>query len=262
MIQARHPFRRRGDLLYIIVGVICLAPLGCSRLPGRPGPGPEVPRPEQVLDFSTLYRQNCAACHGVTGKDGAALPLANPVYLAIAGEDNIRQIIANGVPGKLMPAFQKSAGGYLTDKQIDVLAHGILDTWGKPNVLAGDHPPPYAASQPGDAARGQQDYTAHCAQCHGANGEGSQNARYKQGSIVDPAYLELISDQGLRSIIVAGLPDRHMPDWRGDATEQPAQPLTDRQITDIVAWLGSHRAANPGQPYPSGEPHTSSGAAK
>ncbi len=37
-----------------------------------------------------------------------------------------------------------------------------------------------------------------------------------------------------------------MPDWRSDA----AQPLTDQQITDIVAWLASKRTRDPGQPYP------------
>jgi hypothetical protein len=66
------------------------------------------------------------------------------------------------------------------------------------------------------------------------------------GSIVDGSYLALISDQGLRSITIAGRPDEGMPDWRSDG----AQPLTDQQITDIVAWLASKRTANPGQPYP------------
>jgi hypothetical protein len=68
----------------------------------------------------------------------------------------------------------------------------------------------------------------------------------KAGSIVDGSYLALISDQALRSIVIAGRPDEGMPDWRTDA----AQPLTDQQITDIVAWLSSKRIANPGQPYP------------
>jgi cytochrome c oxidase cbb3-type subunit 3/ubiquinol-cytochrome c reductase cytochrome c subunit len=65
------------------------------------------------------------------------------------------------------------------------------------------------------------------------------------GSIVDPTYLALVSDQYLRSIIIAGRPDQGMPDWRGDSS----QPLTDQQVTDIVAWLGSKRIASPGQPY-------------
>src|SRR5438445_13041099 len=85
----------------LLAGMLGLT--GCSRIPGRAGPGPEVPRPESVLDFSTLYKANCAGCHGENGKDGAAISLANPVYLAVAGEDNLRQIVGNGVPGKLMP---------------------------------------------------------------------------------------------------------------------------------------------------------------
>ena len=229
-----------------VAGVLCLAAAGCSHIPGRPSPGPEVVRPEQVLDFPTLYKQNCAACHGESGRNGAAIPLANPVYLSIAGEDQIHQIIANGVAGKLMPPFAKSAGGMLTDQQVTALADGILRTWGKPRLLAGQNPPPYAATLPGDATRGQQAFVASCARCHGATGEGMQTGASKQGSIVDPSYLELISDQSLRTIILAGLPDRNMPDWRSDS----AQPLTDQQVTDIVAWLTSHRASNPGQPYP------------
>lgn len=249
MTKAPHLSRWQSAL---VLSAICFAAFGCNRIPGRPGPGPEVVRPEQVLDFPTLYKQNCSSCHGVTGKDGAALPLDNPVYLAISGEDNIRKIITSGVSGKLMPGFAKSAGGYLTDQQVSILAHGMIETWGKPGVLDGQDPPNYAATQSGDIPRGQQAFATSCAHCHGANGEGSQNGKFKQGSIVDPSYLALISDQGLRSIILAGLPDRHMPDWRGMATpEHPAQPLTDQQITDIVAWLAAHRSANPGQPYPS-----------
>ena len=249
----RTPLQSRQSCA-LALAVICLAALGCSRIPGRPGPDPEVVRPEQVLDFATLYKQNCAACHGESGKDGAALPLNNPVYLAIAGESNMQQVIANGVPGSLMPPFAQSAGGMLTGKQVVALAHGMVERWGQPNALAGLNPPPYAAAQPGDVARGQQAFTASCARCHGAAGEGVQAAAHKQGStpgsisgsIIDPSYLALISDQALRSIILAGLPSRHMPDWRADS----AQPLTDQQVTDIVAWLASHRAPNPGQPYP------------
>ena len=51
-----------------------LALVGCSRIPGRPGPGPEVSRPEEVLDFPTLYKANCAACHGQKGEGLASFP--------------------------------------------------------------------------------------------------------------------------------------------------------------------------------------------
>ena len=42
-----------------------LAPLS-----GKPAPGPEVPRPDSVLDPGVLYSQNCAGCHGAEGKQG------------------------------------------------------------------------------------------------------------------------------------------------------------------------------------------------
>jgi cytochrome c oxidase cbb3-type subunit 3/ubiquinol-cytochrome c reductase cytochrome c subunit len=223
---------------------------GCGHVPGRPGPGPQVVRPEQVLDFPTLYQSNCAGCHGANGSGGPAISLANPVYLAVAGEDAMRDVIAKGVRGKLMPPFARSAGGMLTDKQVDVLVHGMLREWAAPVMLSAQNLPPYKSLLTGDAGRGQQQFGVFCASCHGANGEGHQpggkDTLQKTGSIVDPAYLDLISDQGLRSVTIAGRRDQGMPDWRGDARV----PMTDQQITDIVAWIASKRTANPGQPYP------------
>src|SRR5713226_2525172 len=124
--------------------------VGCNRIPGRPGPGPEVVRPAEVLDFSTLYRANCTACHGENGRNGAAISLASTVYLAVAGEEGLRQITAKGVPGTLMPPFAKSFGGMLTDQQVSVLAHAMTVQWGKANLLAEQSAPPYAATLPGD----------------------------------------------------------------------------------------------------------------
>jgi cytochrome c oxidase cbb3-type subunit 3/ubiquinol-cytochrome c reductase cytochrome c subunit len=236
----------------LALAVVSIAFTGCDRIPGRPGSGPEVVRPEEVLDFPALYKQNCAACHGENGRNGAAISLSNPVYIAAAGENNLRDVIAKGVPGKLMPAFAKSAGGMLTDGQVAALAQGIVKQWGNSSVLGGENPPPYLAALRGNAEHGIQAYQVFCARCHGASGEGgpadgnadSKNGRL--GSIVDPSYLALISDQNLRSITIAGRPDEGKPDWRNDA----AQPMTDQQVTDIVAWLASKRVANPGQPYP------------
>jgi mono/diheme cytochrome c family protein len=236
--------------LGLLLAGASFALLGCSRIPGRPGPEPEVVRPSEVLDFPTLYRANCAACHGENGRNGAAISLANPAYLAVVGEENLHEIIAKGVSGKLMPPFAKSAGGMLTDQQIGVLAHGMVQKWSKPDLFAGQSIPSYRAAQAGDGTRGQQAFGTFCARCHGVAGEGSagdaKSGVGKVGSIVDGSYLALISDQGLRSLVIAGRPDEGMPDWRSDGS----QPLTDQQIIDIVAWLASKLTANPGQPYP------------
>jgi mono/diheme cytochrome c family protein len=236
---------------------------GCAHIHGRPGPDPEVMRPEQELHFAALYRDNCSGCHGDNGKNGAAISLANPVYVALA-KDHIRDTITKGVPGHLMPAFSKSAGGMLTDQQVGVIADGIIQQWGDAGARAAQNPPPYMATLTGDAQHGQQAYAAFCARCHGANGEGgaadakidaTASGSVKPGSIVDASFLALLSDQNLRSITIAGRPDQGMPDWRSAG----AQPMTDQQVTDIVAWLVSKRVADPGQPYATRpDPHTES----
>jgi cytochrome c oxidase cbb3-type subunit 3/ubiquinol-cytochrome c reductase cytochrome c subunit len=222
---------------------------GCGRAPGKPGNGADVARPEEVLDFATLYSQNCGACHGEKGTNGAAISLANPVYLATAGGANIQRITAAGLNGTMMPGFAKSAGGMLSDKQIAAITQGMIDAWAKPAALAGQTPPAYAGSSSGDASQGQQTFQAFCARCHGADATGAQSANLRTGSLVDPSYLSLISDQGLRSFIIAGQPEQGMPDWRSHESANGGHALTDREITDIVAWIGTHRTATPGQVY-------------
>ena len=231
----------------LMISAVTLFGAGCKDVPARPEPAAQ--RPDQVSNFVTLYQQNCAACHGGRGKNGAAISLANPVYLAVAGTDIIEKVTTNGVPGTLMPAFAKSQGGMLTDQQITILAQGVESAWGRPTALQGQSAPPYASSSPGDPAQGQQAFTTFCASCHGTDGTGLKRKENSTGSLVDPAYLALVSDQGLRSIIIAGQPEDGMPDWRSDMTGAGSRAMTDREITDIVAWLASHRVAAPGQPY-------------
>ena len=57
---------------------------GCGTPHGQPREGSETLAPNEILDFETLYAENCAGCHGAEGRGGAAIALANPVYLAIA----------------------------------------------------------------------------------------------------------------------------------------------------------------------------------
>ncbi len=237
--------KRNSATPWLLACIFSLTATGCHA-PGKPGPEPEVPRPEQVLDFATLYRQNCSSCHGENGKDGAAISLANPVYLAIAGAANIQRVTAAGVPGTAMPPFGKSAGGMLTDQQIAALAQGMEQKWGNSAALAGQTSPPYADGAPGNPAHGQQAFATYCSRCHGAAGTGATANGVVTGSLVDPSYLALITDQGLRSIILAGQTEQGPHDWRSYSTTHP---LTDAEIADTVAWLASHRTATPGQVY-------------
>jgi hypothetical protein len=103
----------------------------CSSPHGQPQEGSEPVAPSGILEFTTLYAQNSAGCHGAQGRGGAAIALADPVYLAIIDEPSMRKVIANGAHGTSMPAFAQNAGGMLTDKQIEALSSGIFSEWAK-----------------------------------------------------------------------------------------------------------------------------------
>jgi mono/diheme cytochrome c family protein len=227
-----------------LAGAVLVAMMleGCSVAPGKPGTDAIAVAPNDVVEFSTLYRDNCAGCHGANGQAGAAISLANPVYLAIVDERSMRATIADGVPGTSMPAFAERAGGMLTERQIDALVRGIQSRWSRPAALAGANPPSYAATSPGDVHRGETAYRTFCQSCHGADGRGGP-----QGSaITNDSFLALASDQALRTVVIVGRPELGAPDWRAYVA---GRPMSDQEVTDVVSWLASHRVAAPGQPY-------------
>ena len=212
-------------------GLIAILPmlsmLSCAS-PGQHVQEEAVIRPGEVTDFRLLYAQNCSGCHGPDGQGALSVAIGKPVYLAIADDPTIRRVIEAGTTGTAMPAFSQKAGGFLTDAQIDILVRGIR-AWSR----AGDldtRPPAYAASLTGDAERGQGVFGEYCSSCHGAGASGPR-------AIADPSYLALVSDQHLRTVTIAGMPNLGMPDWRGHA-----KPLSDADVTDVVAWLAMHRA--------------------
>jgi len=225
-----------------VSAVLSLLLSGCSSPHGQPQGDSEAIAPSQVSDFATLYSQNCAGCHGAQGRGGAAIALANPVYLDIVDEASMRKVIASGIHGTSMSAFAQSAGGMLTDKQIDVITSGIFSNWSRKGILDGSSPPSYAANTEGNAGHGELVYRTYCASCHGQRGQGGP-----QGSAITcDSFLALVSDQELRTIVIVGRPELGAPDWRGNV---PGKPMTDQEITDVVAWLASRRVQNPGQPY-------------
>ena len=214
---------------------------GCDSLPGKPTPEDRWQAAAEITGFSQLYAANCAGCHGADGRLGAARPLNDALYLALVSDGALRAAIAEGVPGTAAPAFAQQVGGSLTDKQIDVLVHGIRTRWGAAENLENVALPPdslrdavAAGSGPGDSRRGAIAYQNYCAQCHGADGSGGS----KGGSVIDPAYLALVSDQALRTAVIVGRSDLGMPDWRANI---PGRAISSQEISDVVAWLASHR---------------------
>ena len=228
---------RLTSCISIACALTALLCSGCSRMPGPPEDSREQMRPQDEHDFARLYSQNCSACHGEHGRNGPALDLANPVYQAIVNDASLKKWITSGMPGTQMPAFGESAGGFLTERQVDVLVSGMRRNWSLGQLAALQSAPPYAPGLEGDATRGGQIYKSDCLSCH----------RQTKQQITDTSYLALVNDQALRTIIIAGRPDLGHPGWQRDPTEDP---LSNQDVTDLVTYLGTLRTSTPGQPYP------------
>jgi mono/diheme cytochrome c family protein len=235
----------------IIVGLA--SAWGCDRVPGKPTEDERWVATDQIADFAQLYSQNCSGCHGTDGRLGAARPLNDPLYLSLITPDNLRQIIKRGIPSTTMPGFGQQFGGSLTDAQVDLMVEQMRTRWGRPEEFKDVTLPPHSVQEtaaggsgpaPGDPQRGFVVYGVYCVQCHGADGTGGA----KGGSIVDPNFLRLVSDQSLRTTVIAGRQDIGKPDWRANVS---GRPMSTGEISDVVAWLAAQRPkAQSGEPGP------------
>ena len=219
------------------------------------------------MAFDALYRQNCAGCHGADGNWGPAPPLNDPLFRALVPVQTVAAVVAAGRPGTLMPAFSSEQGGPLTPAQVAVLVNeikgipyrviekeqdgnsgavevvrdpeGAAPTWGSPGP-APENAPPYLAPSngSGDAGAGRDRFLAACASCHGDHGQGTPKEGRPALAINDPAFLSLVSDQGLRRIAITGRADLGMPDYAHDGKEA----LTPADVTNLVAFLRRKQA--------------------
>lgn len=247
---------KRLQIESFVAGIFVISLLtSCNtRLPGQPTEAERWRAPTDVTNFNQLYAQNCAGCHGVGGRLGAACSLNDPLYLSFVTDDALHKVIAEGRAGTNMPAFSQQVGGSLTDQQIELLITGMRGQWSRPDDFKGVELPQYSvngiptgsspdsaivrdssvnSSQTGDAQRGAIAYQTYCAGCHGLNGAGGS-----AGSIVDPYFLNMVSNQGLRTTVVVGRSDLSKPDWRSNV---PGHPMSQREIDDVVAWVAMHR---------------------
>jgi hypothetical protein len=70
--------------------------------------------------------------------------------------------------------------------------------------------------------------------------------------VVDKAYLSLVSDQYLRTVVIVGRPELGMPGFREYVS---GKPMTPEEISDVAAWLASRREGPaPGQTAKTAEP--------
>lgn len=214
-------------LTLVIAAVIGVA--ACTP-PGKPKLDTAAENREALTDFKTLYSDNCSGCHGPDGKFGGARMLHDSVYLNYLGRDHLHDVIENGRPGTAMPAWSKAHGGPLTEEQVDALVNGIYGSWAQ-------SPPPQDIpkydSAPGDADHGKKLFQRDCFMCHFKGGP--------VGVVTDAQYASLVSNAYIRSAIVAGRADLGMPNYK---SLNLGKPLTDADVSDLVAYVASFRPAD------------------
>jgi cytochrome c oxidase cbb3-type subunit 3 len=267
VIRAKRLFVSLSPCLLVSLSFLT----GCE-LPGRPNPADRPVPADQVMEFTVLYQQNCAGCHGNDGKLGPAPPLNAPLFRAIVPEDELQAILTRGRKNTLMPAFAQENGGTLTAAQIQVLvkeikgipykvfekqeagvakvevapdAGGIPPKWGTPAKVPNGVPSyrePSDGSGAGNKAKGALVFARACAACHGSQGQGIEQGSEMVRTINDPVFLALVSNQALRRYTITGRPDLGMP---GFAEARPGDPhftpLTDQEVADLVALLAFWR---------------------
>ena len=248
---------------------------GCD-FPGRPDPKHRPVPADQVLDFAILFSQNCAGCHGADGTLGPAPPLNDSLFRSIVPESTLTELLKQGRKNSLMPAFAKENGGSLTEAQIQVLVYeikgvpyrliskseipasveivpegnGVEPKWGLPkeppsgvpNYVGRADQAGSVNSNNGNEQAGKAVFDRACSVCHGDDGQGMEMGDTISNTINDPIFLALCSDQVLRRYIITGRPDLRMPgfaDARPDS--EHFKPLTDEEVSDVVALLPSWR---------------------
>jgi mono/diheme cytochrome c family protein len=238
-------------------------------LPGKPVPRDQFERPETVLTFAELFRDNCAACHGNNGRLGAGPPLNDALFRALVTLPELEQVLKEGRPGTLMPAFDLRNGGTLTEAQIQLLVFeikgipyrvtlpkeeggnayvvadgaGTVPSWGTPSAVTGA--PPLTAKSNGDWQAGLTVFQMSCANCHGDKGRGIDRPGSPRLALKDRTFLALSSDRVLRRYVITGRPDLGMPDFRGKEGRGDAfTPLSATDVADVTALLAHWRTSD------------------
>lgn len=180
----------------------------------------------------SMYRANCAGCHGENGQGGIGPSLNSTTFLAVASDRYLAQTIVEGRPNTAMSGYR-----FFDAQQIsDMLAH--LRSW---HPKLSDRKQTLALAAKDDdanvsAAIGRTLFASHCVMCHGSEGQGDLGP-----SLNTDEFLTLVDDDYLYDAIVFGRPDTPMPAWRHLSSADTAS-----LIKYIRTWQrGKHRALPP-----------------
>jgi mono/diheme cytochrome c family protein len=221
---------------------------------------------EAKAQFNAL---GCYGCHKVGGVGGDAGP-----DLSRAGEKDPGLLDFAHVPGRpvlsnwlaqhfrspvsVVPGSQMPMMG-LSEQQVDLLTMYML------SLRRRDIPANYLPKDRAAAARfggrefaadGATIYTAFCAACHGADGQGRRYAGLPPyPAIANPDFLALASDEFITATIVKGRPGRPMLAW--GEKDGGLKPDEIKAVVAYVRQLGGAQAESDTTPrWVNGNWHT------
>ena len=156
-----------------------------------------------------VFDANCSGCHGADGRGhtegGSALrPVAYDLADFRLPADEVWRVLAQGVPGTAMPAWND-----LPDSQLRAVAEYVLSLPQTPGLQSDER----WAPEPVLLEAGKRVFEAHCALCHGDTGAGDgPGASLFQ---IPPTNFHQVgvSFAGTSYVIQHGVPGTGMPDW-------------------------------------------------
>lgn len=197
-----------------------------------------------------LFDENCAVCHGPDGKGRVGAQLSS-AFSSIQPDLFVGNIIANGVAGTAMPAWQEPNGPLTAQDVADLTAFVITLSGGRPAdfptpALKPITPIPTLADVKGDPTLGSAVFAQNCAMCHGDQGQGRAGAKLSR------AFASIRPDLTVRNTIATGIAGTAMPAWlMGNGG-----PLTAEEVDNVTAYVLTLPQETPAQPQPGTTPTT------
>ena len=180
----------------------------------------------------SVFRLHCAQCHGLSGNGGIGPNLTDSTTIHGDEASQIRDVIANGVADKLMPAWSPK----LDDATIDSLASYVL------SIKAPDGPPSPTPElsqtetlDPELQARiteGKRTFMVHCVECHGNGGTGGMGPNLTDEFTLHGGKLE-----DFAATITNGVGGAGMPRW--------GTKLSPERIGDLAEYIFSITGSKP-----------------
>jgi putative heme-binding domain-containing protein len=157
---------------------------------------------QDIQDGERAFRNTCANCHGPDGDQVAGIDLGRGVFRRVKTDQDLAQVIRNGVPGTGMPASEMPAA---QAEQIVSYLRSVAAT-------------KRSTSASGNAQRGNDIFHGKgaCTTCHRVNGEGARlgpdlseigqvrRAVELETSIVDPGKEILYTNRTYRVVTKSG----------------------------------------------------------